>query len=106
MKWRNRMSYIYTNKKGEGIGVLEGGVFKKKVSKKKHFMRKLNSWGMDKRVLDDLGDEIVIEIFDRDEKKTYTVTAKEFKGGEIHDYGFGEQVFLKIDKFGGKDVHK
>jgi hypothetical protein len=94
------------NQAGRGIGKLEGGIFRKEVSKKKHLMRALYSWGIDKKVLDELGDEIVIEIFDKDEKKTYTTTAKYFREeGRVADFGHGEQVFLEVNKW-RKDVHK
>jgi hypothetical protein len=96
---------IYMNQAGRGIGKLEGGIFRKEVSKKKHLMRALYSWGIDKKVLDDLGDDIEIEIFDKDEKKTYVTTASKFREGRTADFGHGEQVFLEVFKFkvtGGK----
>jgi hypothetical protein len=91
---------VYTNSKGRGIGKLEGEIFRKTVSRKKHLMRKLNSWGIQADVLIDLGDNIRIEIFDKDEKTVYVTTAKEFReGGVTGNYGHGEQIFLSLDKF-------
>jgi hypothetical protein len=82
---------IYTNEQGKKIGELKGGIFKKSVSKKKHLFRKGNSWAIQESVLKELEDDVVIEIFDRDEKITYRSTVKNFKANcqyySFEDYG-------------------
>lgn len=99
------MSTVFLNEKGLGIGELRGRIFRKVVSKKRHFMRVLNSWGIDKRALDELGDDVEIQILAKDEKIIYTATAKQFREDGIQkNYGHGEQIFLRVDKFTTKKV--
>jgi len=72
---------IYKNSGGRMIGKLTGNTFKKTVSKSKHLMRKLNSFGLQEEIVKELPDHIRIEIFDKDEKILYVTTAKEFREG-------------------------
>jgi len=92
---------IYKSKQGRTIGKFSGGTFKKEVSRKKHLMRKLNSWGIQEEVLKELPDETRIEIFDKDERIIYKTTAKEFREGCTYlQFGdFGLQAFLPLEKF-------
>ena len=93
------MEYRY---QGKLIGKVEDGVLKKTVSKKKHLFKKTNSWGIDKWLLEQLPDETIIEIYDRDDKKMYRATKKDYwSKGQIADYGFGKQVMLTRSLFHG-----
>ena len=56
-------------------------LFKKRVSLSKHLYKKENAWGIDARFFTDvlLPQNCLIEIYDKEEKKTYKISAREFK---------------------------
>lgn len=92
------MNYYYQGKK---IGEVEDGVLKKRVSKKVHLLRRLDAWAIDYWLLTQLPNETVIEIYDKDDKKTYTTTKQHYwSKGEVVEYGnFGKQVALTRSQF-------
>lgn len=82
------------------IGELSGSIFSKKVSKAKHLFRKYDAWGVDAKYFTDvlLPNNYQIKIYDRDEKKTYTISAEEFKKNGVFfhfktDADYGAQIF-------------
>ncbi len=97
------MEKIFKNSEGKVIGSIKDSIFVKTVKKSKHFMRVLNSWGIDKAVLDSLQREGVKEIHIRDteEKKLYKATVDRFLfSGETRDMkSWGVQVFLNVNFF-------
>lgn len=84
---------------GKTIGVVDGNVFKKTVSKKKHLFKKLNAWAIDAGVFNH---EIfktcnTIEVFDKDDRKTYTTTVDNFNIQAVYlNLGYGLQRFLPL----------
>lgn len=87
----------YTNNNGQIIGELNGNTFRKVVKKSVHFMKVLNSWGMDKDLLNKLKMENVVEIYDKENEVTYHATVQQFKDKGIkQNHGHGEQYFLPL----------
>lgn len=89
----------YHNSRGNRIGVLhDDGVFRKVVVKEKHWFKKLNGWGIDKAVLDDLPKGTQIRI--KDDKGVIWSTDREtFLTGITVDFDHGEQIVLYKDIF-------
>lgn len=91
------MNYYYNGKK---IGEVKDGVLKKNVSLKRHLFRRTDSWGIDYALLQQLPDETVISIYDKDERKEYRTTKKDYwSKGEVQDWGHGRQVMLSRANF-------
>lgn len=82
------------------IGMLEGGILDIDRSKKKHFYRKLNAYGMDKALLNHLGDLEcqTIRLHEKESDTYYTATLEQFlrKGLPNHYKGHGAQLFLPM----------
>lgn len=80
------------------IGILNGKVFRKTVSKGVHWMRKMDAWGIDYHALyKQLPEDGWVEMYDKDEGKTYRVTVQDYKNsGMVRRFkGQSAQVFLK-----------
>lgn len=85
---------------GKIVGKLENGVFSKSVSRRKHLFRLANGWGIQYQILKDLPDETVIEIYDKDDRKMYRTTKKDYwSKGKLINLGHGEQVVLDRGHF-------
>jgi hypothetical protein len=96
------MNTIYRNNNNRIIGQVKGNTFIKSVKKSKHLFKKLNAWGIDKAVLEQLLNDGVenIEIKETEEKKSYKAKLTEFnKYGEVADFGHGVQVFLSLSHY-------
>lgn len=103
------------NPKGSPVTVKDGdstrtvGYYKEETKvfscirdKEQHFMRKSQSWGLDKKVVDYLVlQDANILITDKHSKWKYSVSAKNLKAfGTLATYGeHGEQYFLNVDKW-------
>jgi len=90
---------IYDPKKGQEItvGRIEGACFRKKV-KSKHYMRKYQGYGIDKRVIDKLLSMLEIDFIIIETKTTImrsTIPAWINRGTRA-DFGHGEQYFLAV----------
>lgn len=71
-------------------------------SKEAHFMRKNQSWGLDRKVVDFLVvQDASVVLTDKDSKWKYKTNAKNFKTfGTLSEYGqHGEQYFLPVEKW-------
>lgn len=95
-----------TNDSGKHIVVGEYDsatkVFTCKRKKSEHFMRKFNSWGLDKKVIDFLAKEgALIHLKDIEDKWEYEAKAVDFKlhGIDGHFKEHKSQLFLDINKW-------
>lgn len=89
---------------GKVVGQIHDGVFTKVVDKSKHFMRNLNSWGIDKEVLNQLPDDMSIVYFDPKLDTQWQISAIEWREkGYEQDWGHGVQSFLNEKFFTKKD---
>ena len=80
----------------------ETKVFECTRDKDKHFMRKNQSWGLDRKVVDFLVlQDATVELTDRESKWKYKVKAKDFKTyGTLYEFHeHGEQYFLGVDRW-------
>lgn len=83
------------------IGMLEGGTLQLERSKKKHFYRKLNAYGMDMDLVCDILPELHCQEIQIQEKETgdiYTVDYDTFLNKSLpnHYKGHGAQLFLPL----------
>lgn len=85
------------------IGMLEGGTLHIQRTKKKHFYRKLNAYGMDRELLEKLQemDCDTIRLHEKDTDEYYETTLELFlKKGLPNNYaGHGAQLFLPIRRW-------
>lgn len=90
MKLETRGGYEFKN-----------GVLRKSVSKKKHLLRIYDGFGVQLDILQDVPDETKIEIYERDDKKTYKATKHDFwtKGTVVEFANHGPQVVLSRSNF-------
>lgn len=76
-------------------GRLEGDTFLKTVKLSRHLLRKLDSWAIDKWLIDELLNlncQFVI-VLDKEESKKYSILLKDFvEMAEVVDYGRGIQL--------------
>lgn len=92
------MTNIFYNSKGQVIGKLKDGIFRKKVKKSKHYMRVLNAWGLDVEVVDKLRASkcTEIRILDTESQSIYSTPFEVFDNkGFVKDFS-SEQKFLVI----------
>ena len=84
---------------GKTIGVLNEGVFLKKVSSKKHKLRIFPAYGIQVGVFKHLEDDTPIIIEETHTGTRYRSLAKDWlKWGKKLNLGYGEQLFLAINK--------
>lgn len=93
-------------KNGKLYGQLgSDNVFRKKVSARKHLMRRYNSWGIDRDVYEELPEDSEIRILDTDTNTVYSIAKSE---AEFHriigEFGFGEQAFIRRNVFNTKKL--
>lgn len=86
----------FRNSKGQVIGNLEDGIFRKRASMKKHYMKIYDAWGIDTKVVDKLkGQCIEIRIKDTDSEQVWSVPFNIFETNAFEkNYGYGKQMFL------------
>jgi hypothetical protein len=99
-------SMIY-KRQGKTIGQLDGEIYRKTVSKSKHLFRKGNAWGIQAEILRDLPDDTKIEIYEKEDKALYSVTAKQFRDNcfYLEFKGHGLQAFLELENFDKENLH-
>lgn len=88
------MQFFHNNKL---IGTLKDNIFRKRVKKSKHLLRKLDAWGIQYDAFTELRNLNCeeIRIKDEDEDRVYAVAFDTiFKKGRVEDLGDGMQVFL------------
>lgn len=88
------------------VGELRDGVFEKHVNRAKHFMRKLNAWGIDAKIFRThlLPVNARIRIVDEETKTVYECDAATMHthGSYLHFTGamdYGTQLFLEESYF-------
>lgn len=94
------MNTKFFNSSGKVIGTLKDNVLRKKVLRSKHLFRKLNAWGIQNDLLQQLPDDCKIEILEKEDKTLYTTSAKFFRDNAVYlDLKHGLQGFMTLDKF-------
>lgn len=87
------------------IGHIRGDTFYTTRKKSKHLLRKLNAWGIDAEVLNDIlqGQVKYIEVRDLEEDKTYLAKVETFieKGKYLHFKPHRAQCFLPLRYWNG-----
>jgi len=84
------------------IGSLKEGVFRKRVKKSKHLMRKLNAWGIQFDALMELNKQgcTEIRILETEENKVYSTPLEViWKQGKVENFGDGDQAFLPLSQW-------
>lgn len=92
---------IEVDGKEKFIGMIEDGTLEIKRSKKKHFYRKFNAYGMDRELLDKVLPEMdcqEIKLHEAETDDYYTVDLKTFRDRGLpgHNKGHGAQLFLPL----------
>lgn len=93
------MQYFY---RGRNIGRLSDGVFRKRVRKSRHLMKKYNSWGIQYDLLQSLKEEGCkeIRVLDEDDEIIYSTDVDTYyKEGIVDNWGDGQQCFLTREKW-------
>lgn len=95
------MEKFYKNKKGQVIGRLKEGIYRKEVDKKKHLMRKFHAWGIDFDTYADLrGKCTEIRIRERQDNLIYSIPFEKFSQvARVEDVGEGRQAFCPLEEF-------
>jgi len=85
----------FKNDKGQHVGELKNGIFRRQVHGSKHLMKIYDAWGMDESIAQELfGKCEEIRILDVEELIVYSVQFETFmQHGFIKDFG-NEQRFL------------
>jgi hypothetical protein len=97
----------YTNKRGQRVGELRDGIFRKKVSGSKHLLKMMDAWGIDSSIVDELEKQGVAEIRIKDieTESVYKTSLDVFLGHSVsRDFGAGEQRFLSRKFFDRIDI--
>ena len=98
----------FTNSKGQIVGKLyPDNIFRKVVSRKKHFLLNHQGWAIDEDIFRKLKatECIEIRIKDEDEGKVYSIKPLDFEFyGEEIDYGYGKQLVVNENKFNVKNI--
>lgn len=97
----------YTNKKGQKVGELKDGIFRKKVSGSKHLLKMMDAWGIDKYIVEELKKQEVeeIRIKDIETDSVYKTSLDVFLGHSVErNFGAGEQLFLSRKFFDRIDL--
>lgn len=92
------MSKTFYNNTGQMVGELKEGIYRKVVSKKLHFMKVLNAWGIDERIVKELVDLGCreIRIRDKDTENIYSAPFNRFtEKGFVKDFA-SPQRFLTM----------
>lgn len=90
------------NYNGKIVGNLHKGTFYKSVDSRKHFMKLLNSYAIQKSIYDDLKKNGLekVEVFETNKKKRHLSTVEDWETyGVVQDFGGGLQIFLPLKRF-------
>jgi hypothetical protein len=103
------MQREFYNDDGFKIGWLETIddqiIFRKKVKESKHLMRKLDAWGVDESVYEQLRQAWCekLQILDTDTNTLYEIPFNRFEQNAItRDFGYGRQAFVPRRHFDTK----
>jgi hypothetical protein len=86
------------NYQGKMVGNLHEGVFRKVVDSRKHKMKILQAYGIQKVIFDDLKKNGChqIQVYEKDKDTMHCSTIEDWSNGIVQDYGDGLQIFLPI----------
>lgn len=93
---------LFTNHKGQPVGELLDGVYRKVVNREKHLMRIFNGYGIDSSILERIIEEGCreIRVKETDTGNILSTTPESFmENGVGRDFGDGSQVFLPLKYF-------
>lgn len=93
---------VYRNQKGQVVGELKEGIFRKKVNSSRHRLRIFPAYGLDAHILDDLelSGAKEIRLKETDTKNIYSTTIENFRKHHIaKNLSHGLQVFLPLSKW-------
>lgn len=86
----------YKNPKGQVIGTLKEGIFRKVVNRERHLMKIYDAWGVQYDVLTDLKKQGCTEIRIKETKENvvYRISFQDFfEKSHVSDFGDGQQAF-------------
>ena len=91
----------FKNEKGNTIGNLFNGIYRKKVQRSKHLFKKLNGWGIDKPVLEKLQQKGCkeIRILDTERDIIYSCPRDMFMTNGVYIHYDGPQIVLSLHYF-------
>lgn len=101
---------VYT-RQGKDIGEFDGEVFRQRVKASVHLLKRMDAWGIDALLLDDVlvPAKALIEITDTQNRIRYSISAEDarvvgatFQFDGLED--FGKQVFVPRSAFAQKTV--
>ena len=95
----------FFNKKGQPIGTLKEGVFRKRVDRDRHLMRIYDAWGIQYEVIQQIKEECKeIRIKDMSDGTVYSISFKDFmQKAHVEDHGDGMQAFCERQNFTTSD---
>jgi len=87
----------YTNKKGQRIGWLSKGIFRKRVQGSKHQLQFPPAWGIDEKTFKEISTATEIRILDTETNTVHKASYMTWKEkGFVQNRGHGEQRFLTL----------
>lgn len=92
----------FHNQKGQLIGTLKAGVFRKVVNRDRHLMKMFDAWGIDYGVVTELHKQGCTEIRIKETKDNlvYTIPFADFFGkSQVQSFGEGQQAFCPRQLF-------
>ena len=86
------------NYQGKMVGNLHEGVFRKVVDSRKHKMKILKAYGIQKVIFDDLKKNGCdqIQVHEADNNFTHCSTIEDWENAIVQNFGDGLQIFLPI----------
>lgn len=93
--------------KNKLVGTLdeEALIFRKQVSGKKHLMKVIDSWGIDRKVLYQLPPKTIIRIRDKDDGTVYITSLARFRRGiQLYTFQNYEWDFAKMEEEHGQQI--
>lgn len=88
---------LFRNEKGQRVGELKDGVYRKIVSGSKHLQKNMDAWAIDSKIVDTLikEDAQEIRIKDSETDNVYMIPVSEFISHSVErNFGFGKQMFV------------
>ena len=91
----------YYNNKGQTIGRMRDGIYRKVVDKEKHLMRRYDAWAIQYGVIQRIKEECTeIRIKDISDGTVYAIPFKDFmEKSHVEDHGDGRQAFCERSHF-------
>lgn len=103
------MEKIYHNQKGQQVGWLKDGIFRKQVDSRRHKMKIFECYGIDSKIIQDLAKNNCTEVKIK-ETDTGHIYASPFSlwqsEGFEKDFGDGKQTFLSMKHYNNDKQNK